>query len=276
MKSVDRDMQTRNLAALAKSLGGFKFSETFFPYTSGEIGSYYVQSASIMADGNAYAQACKDMAGLLAHVTEGRYGNAIISGGESRDWVFSFPVAQMLNLPHFMIYKDGKTLGANVNGKNVIHVADLNNEGSSPRDLWVPVIRQEGGKITQILFYVDRLEDGAKVMKELELQSNAVIPLDEYAWDFLQKEKVITQDVYKSLCQRMEDKDVWARTMLRSEKGLETLANLLNFVEKKNAEKGLKILNKGYPDMKKELIKLMDSKKLLWPGVSRDLDSGVW
>ncbi len=276
MEEVDRNMQARNLAALAKSKGGSQFTDTFFPYTSGEIGPYYVQSASIMADGKAYTQACKDMVTIMNKVTNRDYDNTVISGRESRDWIFSFPIAQILGIPHFMIYKDGKNLGADVHGKKVIHIADLNNEGSSPRDLWMPAIKIAGGNLNHIFFYVDRLEDGTKVMQELGLQSHAVIPLDEYAWSFLQKENIITQEIYQSLCERIEDKDAWARRMLRSEKGLEKLANLLNFVDKKNAEKALKILNKGYPDMKKELIEVMDSKKLICGGVSRDLRSGVW
>lgn len=275
MIEIDRDIQIRNLAALAKSKGGFQFTDTFFPYTSGEIGPYYVQSAGIMEDGEAYSQACNDIVTIMNRVTNKDYDNTVISGGESRDWIFSFPIAQILGIPHFMIYKDGRTLGVDIHGKKVIHIADLNNEGSSPRDLWMPAIKIARGISNHIFFYVDRLEDGTKVMQELGLQSHAAIPLDEYAWNFLQKEGVITKDIYKSLCERIEDKDAWARKMLRSEKGLEKLANLLNFIEKKNAEKGLKILNKGYPDMKQELIEAMDSRKLIFDGTSKDLSSGV-
>ena len=145
MTEVDREMQIRNLTAFAKSPGSFDFTPTFFPYTSGEIGPYYVQSAAIMTNGNDYKIACQDIASMVKNAM-GEGFNGIISGGESRDWCFSLSVSEILGLPPAMIYKkDGsgqcKTIGADMKGKIVAHVADLNNEGSSPRDMWVPTIK---------------------------------------------------------------------------------------------------------------------------------------
>ena len=262
MVEVDRDIQKRNLIALANSPGSFQFTRTFFPYTSGEIGPYYVQSAGIMANGDAYAAACHDMA-ILVKQTLGEKYTGVISGGESRDWIFSGPVAEKLCLPHTMIYKDGKVIGASMKNRLVAHVADLNNEGSSPRDLWMPVIKREGGKPEHIFFYVDRLEDGVEEVKKLGLQSHALIPLDEYAWDQLQQMNVIDSEVYGSLCKRMEDKKSWAETMLRSDEGLETLIALMS--SEKTREKGLKILN-TYNDLREELIERMSR---FGPGIQR-------
>lgn len=67
---VDREVQKRNLLALAKSPGGFQFTKNFFPYASGEIGPYYVQSAAIMTDGAAYKQAVMDMAALVKNTLD--------------------------------------------------------------------------------------------------------------------------------------------------------------------------------------------------------------
>ncbi|MBU3912713.1 MAG: hypothetical protein KKB21_01210 [Nanoarchaeota archaeon] len=266
MGEVDREMQTRNLIALAKSPDGFKFTNTFFPYTSGEIGPYYVQSGGVLHEGKAYAQACKDMTELVVRSFGGvPPKDLVISGGESRDWMFSAPVAERLELPYAKIYKDGKIVGASMKDRTVAHVADLNNEGSSPRDLWVPVIKREGGNPQTITFFVDRLEDGVGVMQELGLRSNAVIPLDEYAWGVLQKEGIITPDAYNSLRKRMENKDIWAHAMLRNRNGLETLAALL--ASGKTREKGQKILNIGYPDLKDELVEAL--KKQIGFGITR-------
>ncbi|MCX6748261.1 MAG: hypothetical protein NT076_01530 [Candidatus Pacearchaeota archaeon] len=263
------DIKKRNLAALAKTKTGFQFTRTFFPYTSAEIGPYYVQSAAIMEDGKAYAMACQDMADLVRESFGGNF-NGIISGGESRDWCFSGPVAQILGLPYTMIYKKDetgqcKTIGANMKGMNVAHVADLNNEGSSPRDMWVPTILSAGGKIDNIFFYVDRLEDGVEAMKKLGLKSHSIIPLDEGAWQYLQEIKIVSPEVYKSLCQRMENKDEWAKAMLRSDAGLETLVALLGSA--KTREKGQRILHVGYPDIKDEIIERM--KTQIGCGVAR-------
>jgi orotate phosphoribosyltransferase len=273
MVEVNREMQKRNLAALAKSPGGFQFTKTFFPYTSSEIGPYYVQSAAIMANGPAYSVACNDMATLVKEaVGEGFEG--VVSGGESRDWCFSGPVAEILKLAHIMIYKTDetgkcKTVGADIKDKKVIHVADLNNEGSSPRDMWIPTIRGAGGEVGDIFFYVDRLESGVEEMKKLGLQPHAIIPLDGEAWKYLQEINVVTPEIYESLCKRLEDKDAWAKNMLRSEEGLETLVALL--ASGKTREKGQKILSVGYPEIKDEIIDMLksDSRKSKWPGVER-------
>jgi len=274
MSEPNREMQKSNLAALAKSPGGFQFTRTFFPYTSGEIGPYYVQSAAILSDGIAYAMACNNMAARIKAVVGDNF-DGIISGGESRDWCFSGPVAQILGLPHTMIYKRDETgqckvIGASMKGRNVIHVADLNNEGSSPRDMWVPTIRGAGGSIDHIFFYVDRLESGVEEIKELGLQSHAIIPLDGDAWQYLQESGIVSPEVYKSLCARMEDKDAWAKAMLRSDAGLETLVALL--ASTKTRGKGQKILDVGYPDIKGEVVDMLKSKRLEWPGVGRWLE----
>ncbi|MBI4089536.1 MAG: hypothetical protein HY424_02390 [Candidatus Levybacteria bacterium] len=274
MSEFNKEMQRRNLAALAKSPGGFQFTRTFFPYTSYEIGPYYVQSAAIMNDGAAYAIACRDLA-TIVRTEVGEGFNGIVSGGESRDWCFSSPVAQILQLPHTMIYKRDetgqcKTVGATMKGKEVVHVADLNNEGSSPRDMWVPTIIKAGGKTTHIFFYVDRLESGVEEMRKLGLKSHAIIPLDESAWQYLQEIRIVSQEVYKSLCSRMEDKNEWAKAMLRSDEGLETLVALLGSI--KTREKGQKILSIGYPDIRGEIVDRLKSKRAQWPGVQRWLE----
>jgi orotate phosphoribosyltransferase len=270
----EEEAQKRNLAALAKSPGGFQFTRTFFTYTSGEIGPYYVQSAAIMCDGGAYTMACKDLADIVRKYVGPEF-KGVISGGESRDWCFSGPVAQILQLPHTMIYKTDetgqcKTVGTPMKGQTMVHIADLNNEGSSPRDMWVPTIRSAGGKIEHIFFYVDRRESGVKVMEELGLQSHAVIPLNGAAWQYLQELKIVSPEIYQSLCKRMEDKDAWAKTMLKSDEGLETLVSLL--ATSKNRDKAHKILNVGYPDVKDEVIERLKSKRAQWPGVQRWLE----
>lgn len=262
-KRVNREIQEKHLRYLVQNKGGFSFTETFFPYTSGEIGSYYVQSAAILANGQHFREACDDMEAL---VRKNMLNTSAISGGESRDWMFSFPIADRLGLDKAMIYKNGKILGADLQGKRVLHVADLNNEGSSIRDLWVPAIIKAGGVIEQVYFYVDRIEDGAKVVKDLGLKSYALVPLDEHTWDYLQQQEVITKEVYNSLKERMEDKDAWARNMLRSDVGIERFVELA--LDPNTRSKVDNIMTKGYPDMQDELIGILTDKT--------NLDMDAW
>lgn len=258
---VRRGMQERNLNYL-KINNGFQFTDTFFPYTSGQIGPYYVQSGVVQNNPKHYDQACRDISTLVADKT--REMSIIfdaIAGGESRDWIFSFAVARKLIKPHTMLYKDGKTVGSPLNGREVIIVSDLNNEGSSLRDLWLPTIKRGLGYVKGIFFYVDRLEDGTEVIKQLGLTNDAVVSLNEYAWDYLQRINEVDQVTYKSLRERMENKDEWAKRMLRSNAGFEKFASLSR--DPKTQEKAKKILLKGYPSLKRELAyRLKDQSRI--------------
>jgi len=157
-----------------------------------------------------------------------------------------------------MIYKNGRTEGADIKGKQVLHIADVNNEGSSPRDTWVPKIKKLGGQIKSICFYIDRLEDGVQVMEKIGLQRHVVVPLDKHAWDYLKKMNVISEMMYTSLMTRMEDKDAWAIAMLRSQCGLEKLAELLK--EPTTKKRATKILTEGYPEIQDEISNKLITK----------------
>jgi hypothetical protein len=157
----------------------------------------------------------------------------------------------MYRKPHLSIYKDKTTSGFDINGKLGAHVADLNNEGSSPRDLWVPAIQNQRGRIEDIFFYVDRCEDGLKVMDSLRLNHDSVVHLNRNAWEYLHKNGTITREIYVSLRERLENKDAWARRMLRSEGGTRTLKELL--INPKTTGKAKKIIFVTYSDMTKEI-----------------------
>jgi len=241
--------QERNLEILVRN-GGFKFTDNFFPYTSGKIGPYFVQSADVMKNGADYFQACHDMEKMISNLLD-KSQIEVISGGETRDWIFSNTIAAYMKKPPVMLYKNGKTIGADMREKKVIHVADLNNEGSSPRDFWIPIIKKAGGDIENIFFYVDRMENGIKVMKELNLKSYALVKLDKKAWNYLKNKNIIGEKIYNSLRERSEDSESWAINMLKSEKGIKKLGEL--FEDSLTKEKAEKILEIGYPELKDEL-----------------------
>lgn len=255
-EAIRKQMQEQNLAAIVRNKG-FKFSQTFFPYTSGEIGPYYVNSECVMKNPQDYALAVKSIGDLVTEEMK-NFPNFSIGGGESRDWIFSYPVSIRLGKPPISVYKDGRIIpgDAKIKGERFAWIADLNNEGSSPRDMWVPTMRKAGGILENIFFYVDRMEEGFHVMQELELNSQAVVPLDGNAWTYLQHQQVVSKEVYKNLMERgktKQERDAWAIKMLRSDQGIETLGSLL-IEDPKSIEKGRKIIFKGYPEMRAELL----------------------
>jgi orotate phosphoribosyltransferase len=249
------EAQKINLLNLVKH-GEIAFSDTWYPYTSGEVGPYYIQSVGIERDGRDYQFAIDSLVRLILEQTR-EWGQAFhaISGGESRDWDFSNPVAYALRLPHLKLYETRAPLGARIADTKFVHVADLNNEGSSMRDKWVPQIRNAGGSVTGAFFFVDRQEAGVAVMKELGIPNDSVVPMNQYSWQVLRERAIVSDSLYRSLNERSEDRHAWGVRALREHP--EQLISILQ--NPATRAKGEKILNKGYPDVRHEIIAVMKS-----------------
>lgn len=248
--------QEETLLELAKN-GGLRFTEKWFPYTSGWIGPYYVQSADSLKTGDGLQFAIHSIIKLIKQI--GKTVD-VISGGESRDWPFAACVAEKLGVGLCMIYKDGKMIGAtDLKDKKVIHVADLNNEGSSPRDMWIPAIRNAGGIINDVVFLVDRLEDGVQEMQKLGLNSHAVIPLNEDAWNFLKEEGFVTEEILISLLDYWKNRKAWGVKKLLAHP--EILLDILNKEKEVGLSlrnsKGFKIFDTFYPLIGEKLPKTL-------------------
>ena len=243
-------LEEKHLDILVRN-GSFRFTDNFFVGTSGQIFPYYVDCVNIERRGLDYSEACKDLASLVNYVG----GIDVISGGESRDWDFSNPVAVILCKPHSKIYNDGRIIGAdNLNGVIVGHVADLNNEGFSVKHKWHPAIKKAGGQITDVFFYVDRMEEGVQVMEELNIERHELVSLDEIAWDFLRNRGAISKEIYNSIIRRNEDRHSWAINMLRSRTGKDNWVKL--YMNKRTRPKAEKILA-TYPELNDELMELI-------------------
>lgn len=112
-----------------------------------------------------------------------------VSGGERRDWIFSYPVAQELGLPHVTMFKNGEICfdpdGSHIlQGKNILHVSDLVNNAASFFDLWIPILERHGAKPYGSLSLVSR---GRKGMDRLEQAGLAAVSLLSIDSAFFQK-----------------------------------------------------------------------------------------
>ncbi len=107
-----------------------------------------------------------------------------VSGGQRRDWIFSGPVANRLHLPHISIFKDRQVIlhhpsgekdteDPDLSGYKVVHVADLITRGSSiySKDTpsgghtgWVPVLRNRGAEINDLITLVSRNQGGEEML----------------------------------------------------------------------------------------------------------------
>lgn len=111
----------------------------------------------------------------------------LISGGERRDWFFSFMVAELLDKPHITLFKDlsavvykkgESVMAGNYHGENILHIADLITTASSYERAWAPAIKNLGAVMKWSLVVVDRLQGGEEVLTGLGAESHALVDID--------------------------------------------------------------------------------------------------
>ena len=120
----------------------------------------------------------------------------LVSGGERRDWFFSTAVADRLGKPHLAIFKDLSMVALNgarsvpvddLEGKRVLHIADLVTEASSYFRAWIPAVRGRGGRLIYSLNVVDRGQGGCQALVRAGVQASALLRVDEKLFDLLQR-----------------------------------------------------------------------------------------
>lgn len=115
-----------------------------------------------------------------------------ISGGERRDWFFSFMAAKLLNKPHLTIYKDLSVNEYNndhvsevtdLKGRSVLHIADLVTEASSYERAWIPAIRQINGNMNWSVVIVDRNQGGSEILRKLGVELHSMVNINKDTFD---------------------------------------------------------------------------------------------
>lgn len=113
-----------------------------------------------------------------------------ISGGERRDWFFSNIISYLLNKPHLSIYKDLSVVESDSNfmattsissleGKKVLHIADLITVASSYIRAWIPAIRNLGSNICWSCVVVDRMQGGKDKIEAEGVKSLSLVQVDK-------------------------------------------------------------------------------------------------
>ena len=125
-----------------------------------------------------------------------------ISGGERRDWFFSNISAYLLDKPHISIYKDLSTVVSdskfkntstitNIDGKKVLHVADLITVASSYLRAWIPAIKNLGGNINWSCVVVDRMQGGKEKIESEGIKSFSLVNVDNTLFEIAFKNGII-------------------------------------------------------------------------------------
>ena len=150
-----------------------------------------------------------------------------VSGGERRDYFFSFAVAENMQLPHITLFKDKagvwtdlhfkapKTLASGaLQGKKVLHVADLVTEASSYLRAWLPALRDFGAGITETLAVVDRSQGGREILAKEGVELLSLIELDEAFFREAEAKEQITPEQCEGILRFREDPHAYMQKFL--------------------------------------------------------------
>lgn len=178
-----------------------------------------------------------------------------ISGGERRDWFFSNIIAYLLNKPHISIYKDlssvisdskftNTTSINSLDGKKVLHIADLITVASSYIRAWIPAIKSLNATMCWSCVVVDRMQGGSNLLRE-----NNVLPISLVNIDKSLFEKAVNMNIISNVQQEMlnnffDNPDETMKNFLI--KHPEFLYNSLNSDEKTKKRAQLLIANDLY------------------------------
>ena len=141
-----------------------------------------------------------------------------ISGGERRDWYFSVIASYLLKKPHLTIFKDlglvksdsnfeNTNTSTSLNGKKVLHIADLMNQASSYIRAWIPAIQDLGGELVWSLVLVDRMQGGKERLEDLGIKAYNVAQIDEDLFKTALDKGVIDNTQFELVCNFMKDPD---------------------------------------------------------------------
>ena len=165
-----------------------------------------------------------------------------ISGGERRDWFFSNMIAYLLKKPHISIFKDLNTVVSDYNfensitsktdleGKNVLHIADLITVASSYMRAWIPAIQNLGASIKWSCSVVDRMQGGKDKLKANNIESFSLVNVDESLFKKALELKIINENQFNMLNDFFKNPDETMKNFLIAHP--EFLESALNSDEK--------------------------------------------
>ena len=149
----------------------------------------------------------------------------LISGGERRDFFFSMMPAYKLGKPHLTIYKDLSSvitdsnfnnIEYDLNGKKVLHIADLITEASSYERAWIPAIRGLGSDITDTVAVVDRNQNGRKVLEGLGVNMETLTKVDKGLFDEALDNGSVNKEQYDLVLQFLDDPDKYMKDFIKA------------------------------------------------------------
>lgn len=177
-----------------------------------------------------------------------------ISGGERRDWFFSYMISNLLQKPHITLYKDLTSVVSNYNfeetkkvqkieGAKVLHVADLVTEASSYFRAWIPSVENLGAKVCYSVCVIDRMQGGTKRLEDSNIKCMSLVKVQKDLFDDALKLNVINEEQYKMVCEFIKNPDETMKKFVKIHP--EFIQNALNSDEK-TASRAKLCIEKGW------------------------------
>lgn len=176
-----------------------------------------------------------------------------ISGGERRDWYFSLILADILNIPHVTLFKDGeaylfkggisKPISSVKSGSGFLHIADLITSASSYSKVWIPAVRKLGGVMSDSLVVVDRLQGGGENLAADDVKSHAMVKIDNSVFETAFSIGLINTEQFKMIANYFSDQKNSMRDFLIAHQ--EFLENALNSSDAKEASRAKECVEKN-------------------------------
>lgn len=234
-------------------------SETPFWYTSGTFGPFYINTHYLFGDEEHASKALEfidnnkkdkyDFPGIMTRYvldfynTNDKYKSIIdflislikenvdlskinyISGGERRDWFFSYICAYLLHKPHLTIFKN-LIIIKSVNGSSdrifdgsgekVLHIADLVTEGSSYFQYWIPALKKVNFIMTDTMTVVDRQQGGVAALTVAGIHVITGSVFNKSLFENAIKEGKITLSQFDMIKRYMKSPDGFMREFVSS------------------------------------------------------------
>jgi hypothetical protein len=147
-----------------------------------------------------------------------------VSGGERRDWFFSFIAAYLLDKPHLTIYKNLIVMKAKngstdrvigKHGGNVLHISDLVTKGSSYIKYWLPALDMHGFDMTTTFTVVDRNQGGDLNLEKEGVDFACGAKFGKKLFEEAFAEGIITKSQKEMIASYMEDPEAFMREFVR-------------------------------------------------------------
>jgi orotate phosphoribosyltransferase len=169
-----------------------------------------------------YHELCDLMAGQLQGLDFD-----FISGGERRDFFFSYQTAALLAKPHLSLLKDGRAIlgeqaASNIRligvgelgGMKAAHVADLITEASSYQRTWLPAIIRCGATMPMSLVVVDRNQGGREYLASVGTRLLSLTVIERPLFRQALAEGMISQEQYDMIDRFMDNPHLFMSSFL--------------------------------------------------------------